>query len=164
MFDVLPPRSYFHCDQIQMHMEAVAPQVMHMTHWVSVKEYAKASGIEVRSAYMRIKRQVVSHVEVAGTQVIDIRLSPPARNLRKDAPKAPRVIWPSQLPPAKELVAAWDYCEQHKMRGHGFYRAMLLGQVPGWIIADILFVERSLDPAPFKRKAAPLKRKRRYTR
>ena len=162
--EILLAGSYFHCPKTGTDMEAIMPQVMHMTHWVSVKEYAKASGIQLRSAYLRIKRGVVSHTEVAGIAVIDIQLSPPARNLRKDAPQAPSFIWHPQLPPRSELMAAWDYCDRHKMRGHSFDRAILQGKVRACIIADSLFVERDLDPTPFKRKPTPPRVKRKYRR
>ena len=136
-------------------MEAVLPQVMCMTHWVSVAEYARASGIQVRSAYLRVKRGVVSHIKVQDVDLIDMAASPPARRMRHDAPQAPPFVWHAELPPREDLILASTYCERNTTRGHTFYRAMLQGKVRGWIMGDQLFVEKTLDPEPFKRKAAP---------
>lgn len=147
-------------------LELVVPDVKHIPHWVSVPDYARLCGIHPRSAYQRIKRGVVSHFKVQGIEVVDMLLSPPKRRVRTDAPKAPPFVWHPEIPPADSLMAAWEFCHRNKMRGHAFYRAMLLGKVKGWVIGDQLFVERTLDPSLFLRKPAekPPRKYRRYRR
>lgn len=153
------------CAIIHTDMEAVVPKVFTVSHWVTVADYAKASGIRTRSAFLRLKRGVVAHARIQSLDVVDIRLSPPARKLPRKAPKAPRLTWPEGLPSAENLVLASTFCEMHTTRGHAFYRAILRGEVTAWLIAGHLFVEKSLDPEPFRRHPAPpITNKRRYNR
>lgn len=143
-------------------MEAVQPKVINVTEWISVAEYAKRSNISVRTTYYRIGLGVICHKEMHGITIIDVAATPPLHKLPRKAQQAPAFRWKQEIPPSTELITASAYCQQHKTRGHVLYRSLLLGEVEGWVIAEHLFIHRSLDPVLFKRKPAAKPRRRRF--
>ncbi len=75
--------------------------------------------------------------------MVDVRLSPPATKIFRNAPRAAPFAQVPGLPPFSKLVQVRNFCKRKNIRGHDLYRDIMLGLIPAWCFAERVFIERT---------------------
>jgi hypothetical protein len=114
-----------------------------ISHWISVKEYARQARIQTRSVHIRFRRGVITGAIIDDMLVLDNKLGVPVRKLPYKPPRAPKFVWPPSMPPIRNMVRVSNFCEINHIRGHDLYRDILLGKIMAWHFADHIFIENS---------------------
>lgn len=121
-------------------MDIQQNNIVVMSHWVSVGQYAHASGIQKRAVHDRIRRGVICSIKVDDLLVIDTNVSVPSKRLVKASDK-PTFKWPPQLPASHRLVQLSQFCNRNGIRGHDLYHDIFLGKWKVYCFAKTVFIE-----------------------
>ncbi len=110
-----------------------------MENYVSVEEYAKLCGIKRRTVMDRIKSKNISAIKVDGYYAVDKKENPP-RSYQHHAWRNPTG---GAYVRHHELRCVITWCCGKSIRCYPYLRAIINGQIEGWVIGDEVFAKAS---------------------
>jgi hypothetical protein len=118
-----------------------------LENYVSVDEYARRCGKKRRAIMDRIKAKSIPAIKVDGYYAINVVAHPPQRRVNpyKVTPGGGAHVAHQDL----RCIVTW--CRGKNIRCYPFLRAVINGQLDGWLIGDEVFAKAD-DLEAFKKK------------